>query len=236
MSDPALLIVAAEKREVAGLLKHSKAVKKLSWGVDFASAGELNGRRILVVANGAGPVLAAEAVEEARRREEFSAIVSTGFCGALDPALAIGDILVALAVVDGEGGKMYPTRSPISTGVHSAGNIISVNRVAGTVNSKRELRDRGGNGVEMEAAGVALAATRLGVPFYCIRSVSDLAGEEFAVDFNAVRDVNGRFQVSRIIAAALRKPLTSFPALMRLAGNARIAARSLGDFFADCRF
>ena len=56
----------------------------------------------------------------------------------------------------------------------------------------------------MEAAGVARAAEDLGVPFYCIRAVSDLAGEDFANDFNAALTPDGRFSTLRLVAGAWR--------------------------------
>ena len=60
---------------------------------------------MLLAANGAGPKLAAHVVEIAIRAairaelssSELEAVVSTGFCGALDPALNEAQIVVASA-------------------------------------------------------------------------------------------------------------------------------------------
>jgi len=92
--------VAAEAREFAGLLRHAERVVKLNWPIDFATRIWLNGRAAVLVANGPGPKLAGEAVEIARRHEQLSGLVSTGFCGALDPALKLCDIFVATSILN----------------------------------------------------------------------------------------------------------------------------------------
>jgi hypothetical protein len=90
--------------------------------------------------------------------------------------------------------------------------------------------------VEMEAAAVAGRAKEWRMPFYCVRAVSDLALEGFALDLNEMRDEEGRFSRSRIVLRALTSPLRLFPELLRLNRNSGRAARALGDFFANCSF
>jgi len=86
-----ILLVAAERREVAGLLRRLPGAEKLPWPVDFARAARHNGRRLLLVANGSGPKLAAQAVEVACRKDAVSVVVSTGFCGAVESRPGSGD-------------------------------------------------------------------------------------------------------------------------------------------------
>jgi hypothetical protein len=88
----------------------------------------------------------------------------------------------------------------------------------------------------MEAAGVAQRAHTLGLPFFCIKAVTDLACETMANDFNAVLRSDGRFDTIKILASSLRHPSVRLPELFRLRKRSIQAARSLGDFFADCRF
>jgi adenosylhomocysteine nucleosidase len=94
-----LAFVAAEAREFSGLLRKAERVIKLDWPVDFARRVWLNGKAVVLVANGPGPKLAGEAVEIAKGREELTGLVSTGFCGALDPALKELDIFVATEIL-----------------------------------------------------------------------------------------------------------------------------------------
>ena len=87
----------------------------------------------------------------------------------------------------------------------------------------------------MESAAVAAKAREWGVPFRCIKVVSDTAGEDMPLDFNKYRDAAGRFSRSRIALAALRRPFTTIPALLHLDANCRKAAEKLGEFLADCQ-
>jgi adenosylhomocysteine nucleosidase len=193
------LIVASEDRELANV------VRKDGW---------------VLLASGPGSRLVSEALRE---RKPADGLVSVGFCGALDPALEIGDIIVS------------------GTDVQSAlpfvrGEILSADRVAVTVAEKRTLREQtGAVAVEMESAAVAAKAREWGVPFRCIKVVSDTAREDMPLDFNRYRDAAGRFSRGRIALAALGRPFRAIPALLELDRNCRRAAEKLGEFLADCQ-
>ena len=224
-----ILVVAADPMELTGLLKRCRSVTPLACGAAFARAGELSGIRFLMVANGAGPKLAGQAVRAVS--DAVDAIVSTGLCGALDPALRLGDIFVAERV------GSVPARIPKAARAFPRGLLHSSDRFIQTAAEKRELRDRtGAAAAEMEAAAVAECAAARGLPLYAIRVVSDEAGEDIAIDFNRMRDADGRFVRSRIVLAALRHPVTNVPELLRFARRAKAGAEALGDFLADCRF
>jgi adenosylhomocysteine nucleosidase len=226
-----VLLVAAEAREFTGLARRLKAAK-LNWPLAYAFAAG----NITMVADGAGQRLAARAVAIALERQRPEAIVSTGFCGGLAPRMKVGDILTASRVIDAGRSIEYSAELPKCTRPFITGTIISQDRVACSLSDKRRLRAAGADGVEMEAAGVAARASMEQIPFFCVRSVSDTADEEFTLDFNLMRDEEGRFSRSRIIGAALRKPFERVPALLRLNRAAQIAAESLGEFLVDCRF
>jgi hypothetical protein len=87
----------------------------------------------------------------------------------------------------------------------------------------------------MEASAVAAQAAEHNLPFYCIRVVSDTAGESLPLDFNQMRDASGRFSTAKILTAALRRP-SVFPGLIELNKRSKAAAQALGDFLADTRF
>ena len=228
------MLIAAEPREFSGLVQSCRNVKPLAWPVYWARSADLNGREVLLVANGAGRRRAAEAVDVARSTSKLDLICNMGFCGALESGMGIGDIFVAGRVQGGD--AEYVAVQPKSTHPFHTGVLASIDRVAQTAEEKRGLRARGASAVEMEAAGVAAKAAELAVPFYCVRSVTDLADETFGLDFNAALRADGRFDTMRLIAASCRRPLSLLPELLRLGKRCRIATRTLGEFVADCRF
>ncbi len=189
----------------------------------------MNGRAVVLVANGPGPKLAASAVEVAREHEELTGLLSTGYCGALDPALRVGDIFIAACVLP----SAACVQSLASTrGSARTGKLLSVDRVASTAAEKSELRKTGADAIEMEAAGVAQKAMEYNLPFYCVRVVTDTAHENLPLDFNLMRNSAGRFSRMKILAAGVR----ALPGLIELNKRSKAAAQALGDFLAGTRF
>lgn len=205
-----LLLVAAEAREFAGLLKRVPSKEFSGANAAFAREAELGGRRAILLANGPGPRVVNQMLRDFVK-EDVSEVVSTGFCGALDPTLKVGDI------------------------VHDG--IWSEDRVAVSAEEKRRIRERTGSKVvEMEYAAVAAKAAEWGMPCRAIRVVSDTAQEDLPLDFNRYRDDDGRFQLTRIAIAGLMRPFSALPELMRLDRQSRIASEKLGEFLANCKF
>lgn len=195
---------------------------------ELAHVRSAAGLRFIPVAEGPGFTLARAGLEEVR--EPADAIVSTGLCGALDPALRVGDIVVASSV------NGTPVDQPTCGGHFLTGPVASVDRVVGTRLERQTLARSGTIAVDMESAvGLGVARQR-GIPFYCIRAVSDEAEEDWALDLNATRTDRGGFDIPGILLQAARRPFAIVPELARLRRNAGIAARSLGKFLGACEF
>ncbi len=226
----AICFVAAEKGELEALARKLEKLRRLERGIEYAASGELRGQKVVLAADGPGPRLARRAAEAAVSGESGPALVSTGYCGSLDASLAVGDILV----VTGVNGRA--TQIPECRAAHQTGELVSVDRVVGTAEGKAALSATRARVVEMEAEAVAAFAAEVGVRFYCVRVVTDGATENMPLDFNLYRDEAGRFSRARIARAALGRPLTVLPALVRFDRTCRRASRVLGDFLADCRF
>ncbi len=228
--------IAAEPVEFRGLLRHAVVVRRLAWPLAWIREAQIGGRRWILAAHGPGPRLARHAAGMALDRCHGRAIVlSTGFCGALDPSLRIGDIFAAREIVDVGGGSRFPAQAPSSPDGFRQGVLWSQDRVAVSAEEKRALRSRGADAVDMEAAAVAAEAARCGAPFFCVRAVSDTAAEPLPLDFNRLRDSAGRFSKWRITTVVVVHP-SSLIALLRFGASCRRAAARLGDFLACCCF
>ena len=217
-----LLLVASDPREFSGIRSLAKSRDAVV---------RLGANKFYLSAKGVGAKRAMEAVDAAISFHP-DAIVSTGFCGALDTRLGIADIVVATCVVTPAGSRYAP--HSVDGGSHCA--VCSLDHVVQTAAEKRTLAAHGFGAVEMEAAGVAARAEALNLPLYCIRSVSDLAGEDMANDFNQALTPDGHFDTMNLLRDSLRRPLTRIPELLRLRKRCVRAAFALGDFLADCRF
>src|SRR5450755_633105 len=200
-----ILMVAADRMEFPGILRHATEVKSTTVPVAWSRSARLANHHLVLAANGAGAHRAAAAVDAALQSFPAETIVSTGFCGALAPELQIADIVVGSAISSRS--RIFPALYPECARLHHIGVVCSIDHVAQTAAEKRELRSGGGSVVEMEAAGVADRAAERGVPFYCIRVVTDLAGEDMANDFNRALRPDGHFATMSILRDTLRNPL-----------------------------
>jgi adenosylhomocysteine nucleosidase len=229
-----LAFVAAERREFDGMLRKAERVTKLNWPIRFARMAWVNGEPIVLVANGPGPKLAGWAVEIARKHQELRGLVSTGFCGALNPALEPCDIFVATEVI----GVTHTLTVPRSGSYErqKSGKLLSIDRVVSSGVEKTDLRKTGADAVEMEAAAVAAKAAEWNLPFFCVRVVTDTATESFPLDFNQMRDAEGRFSRIKILTAALRRPGSVLPGLVKLNERCKDASQALGDFIVNASF
>ena len=229
-----LLLVASDPMEYGGILNRMEARQSGHMPVRWSRSGRLNGHEMVLAANGVGWERAAAAVDAGWTAVRPDAVISTGFCGALDPKLQIADVVVGTRVL--AGGREYAALPVHSAMAHAAGAVCSVDHVVQTAAEKSALHAEGNTAVEMEAGGVAARTEALGAGFFCVRAVTDLAGEDLANDYNRALRPDGRFGTMRIFRYALSRPAARLPELVRLRHNCALAAQTLGEFFADCRF
>lgn len=238
----ALLYVASEAVELEPFANRLTNLRKLKWPLDYAFEGIAQGRRIMLAANGAGPRLAAHAVEIALRAvtaadlssSRLEAVVSTGFCGALQHNLPEGQIVVATEVIDLETQERLPAAAVSAENATTSGVIVTQDRVAQNTTEKETLHASGAIAVDMEAFAIAARAKRAGLPFACIKVVSDRADESFGFDLNRMRSPDGRIRRGKISFYALTRPKV-IPELLRLKRRTENAAQVLGEFLANCR-
>lgn len=223
--------IAAEPREFAGFLRHLGGVSPASVAVHWARRGTWKQREVLLIANGAG---VAQSAAAARVSDPPAAIINIGFCGALDKDLKIGDVIVADKVLFST--QMFGCQPVITSESFRQGAICTSTRIAATATEKEQLRRSGAIAVEMEAGGIAMYAQEKGIPFFCVRVVSDLAGESFSNDFNAALGPDGRYRIGRLMGSALLQPHRRLPELIRLKKRCDVAAERLGEFLDSCSF
>jgi adenosylhomocysteine nucleosidase len=231
-----LLVVASDRMEFTGLLSRAAVEETPRLRLDWARWVRLGEHQALLAANGVGAERAAAAVDAALEAFDAEAVVSAGFCGALDPALAVADIVAGTCILTWRTLQRAALAVVPAGGAVHCGTICSLDHVARTAAEKRMLFTAGAIAVEMEAAGVAQRAQERGLPCYCIRTVTDLAGETMANDFNAALRSDGHFDTMKLLGKLFGSPWDRLPELVRLRRRCALASHTLGDFIADCRF
>jgi nucleoside phosphorylase len=159
-------------------------------------------------------------------------ILAAGFAGALIPGLLVGDVLLATEVCDPEG-TCWPATWPgdLPGGewrppLHRV-RLATAPAIVATPEGKRALGERtGAAAVDLESAAAAGACRRHGVPFGCVRAISDEADTPLSPGLAALV-AGGRVAPGRVLAALARSPRLAGE-LWRLARSTRLAAEQLG--------
>ena len=148
-------------------------------------------------------------------------VVFAGFAGALSPGLQVGDVLVPATVVDETGGN-WPTAWSTTPG----GRLLTTDRLVATVDDKRALAERhGAAAVDMESAAFARRCAAAGVPFGCVRAVSDDVDTPLSPVLVPLLTA-GVVSPWRFASLVARRP-GLLPELLRLARHTKHAAHQL---------
>jgi hypothetical protein len=130
--------------------------------------GECGGKRTALVVAGPGRAAARRGAELLLAGHRPRWVVSAGFAGALDPALARDDLVLATEIVDLDGGHFAIDLSvpEAAQGQRiSAGRLVTVDAIVRTAAEKAALRARfGADLVDMETSAVAALCGGRGIP------------------------------------------------------------------------
>ena len=234
MTSQPIGLISAIPEELAQFGAHfAEARTERIAGLSF-HVGDLDGHPVVAVEAGIGKVNAALVATLLFREFGCRALVFSGVAGGLDPALGVGDVVVADrlvchdygALIDGAikpyqpgvpplpgfpedhgyaldagltarlatalEGVDLPSISAAATGGAARaprlvfGTVLTGDTFLNCADTRDRLHARfGGLAVEMEGAALAQVAERFGAPVVVVRALSDLAGAESHMDFQA---------------------------------------------------
>jgi adenosylhomocysteine nucleosidase len=149
-------------------------------------------------------------------------ILSAGFSGALRPEQKVGDLILATEVVDQRGNCWRAITS--STLDCFRGRLLTVSELVSDPRQKQRLgQESGASAVDMESAIVARLCYEHGIPFACLRVISDDLHTPLSHQLLAL------LRQSRVSLGRLAWQVVLHPALIaelwRLAGHTRMAAK-----------
>jgi 4-hydroxy-3-methylbut-2-enyl diphosphate reductase len=136
--------------------------------------------RLHVVRTGMGPLRAQRAARIWRSAPEASLVIA-GLCGALDPALRPGDVIVPSQLRSPEGTQGAPDAAALRHALCRRGLRVHDGTLQGVERTisgreRQSLREGGAHAVDMESPWLAAAAA--GRPFAVLRVVLDAPGAE----------------------------------------------------------
>lgn len=189
--------------------------------------GLLGGRRVAWVVSGPGMAAAARAADLLLDGHRPRHLLSAGFAGGLDPALARGATVVAGRSLR-DGRPPLDLLAPACPAALVGADIVTVDGVVASAAAKRDLHAATGAAiVDMECRAVAERAAAAGVPCLSVRVVSDAAGDDLPPDI--LRLVTPQSTLRRAGAALSllgRRPAAA-STLWRLWENAVVDGRTL---------
>lgn len=194
----------------------------------FRGAGET-----LIYCSGPGEAPARRAAEHLIVQGAH-ALVSWGTAGALAPSVSPGDLVLAESVLTEEHplavephwhkrlSELLNGRVPIHRG-----KLLHTGHAVGRAEAKQALFEASGAiAVDMESAGIAMAASKREIPFLIVRAIVDAQARDLPRAALAALDATGRIRLGRMLPILLRDP-REIAGLMQLALDFRTALATL---------
>lgn len=235
-----LVITAATPEELREALKLFPAMRHERRGGAQFYFGRLHGRDVALVQTGVGPKKAGAAARGILETLAPSAVIAMGAAGAADPELAVGDIVIATAMLHHSGsrlpademrsgsiaGRLRDLGLPVSRG----GCFTAATFIHEAGRKRHIFESTGARVIDMESASLARRLHPAGIPFVNIRIVSDTADKD-AFNIEAFYRARGKAFGMAAWAYFIGSPRELLRAAM-LKKNVRLVARRIAALVA----
>jgi adenosylhomocysteine nucleosidase len=175
---------------------------------------------------GAGQSAATRAFAGIEDGGPIDLVFSLGWAGALSEEIATGSAHNAAGVIDVRTGERF--RCDAGAGERW---LITSPIVADEAEKRRLASAYKADLVDMEAAAIARLAQMRGIPFYCIKGVSD-GFHDALPDFNRFIRPDGQFDMAGMVLFSILRPW-HWPSLIRMGENSSKASRSIREALLD---
>ncbi len=209
-----IAITFAVPHESADVRRHLRDAKMV--GADRWITGTILKQQVIIAHTGIGTAAAEKCVEKLLADHHPRWLLSSGYAGALDPAIPHSSLFLAENFSSPE---LFPSAKG------RRGTLTTQPRAAETPEQKAALaRDTGAQAVDMETSAIARVCASRGVPMLSLRAISDTASAEIPVPLHISYDmVKQRPRVIALVAFLARNPsrIRPFARFVRGLGPAR---------------
>ena len=171
---------------------------------------------------GAGQAAATRALAEVEKDGPVARIISVGWAGALTETCVKGGVYPVSLIIDSRTGERFNVDSAAEPCA-----LVTNPAVVEEAGKRRLAAAYNATLVDMEAAGLARLAEMRGIPFACIKGVSDAVDARLP-DLNRFLAADGRFRLAPFVLFAAIRPWY-WPALLRMGENSKKAAQGIAQ-------
>ena len=190
-----IALIAALRHELQPLLASGNWRQEKIAGRNFYRRS-FAGKEVIATTSGLGKVMAAATTQMLIDRFEVDLVFNFGSCGALDPELVVGDLVLASQVIEYDftsEHKVVPTTdcdasllSELSRcfSALKIGPLASADRNADTVEIRESLFSRyQAIAAAWEGASIVRVARRMGIPALVLRGVTDIGDDDLVTEY-----------------------------------------------------
>ena len=182
-----IAVTFALPAESSDFLRHLRNQSRTDRSGIRTIRGTIDDRTVEVLHTGVGEKVCRQRVANFLRGQQFELLISTGFAGALNDQLKVGDLLLA---------KNFSTielnnrrKSFSSLPIHEA-DLLTVSALIDSSEKRLEIaRTSGAAAVDMETEFISRACADYGIPLLSLRVISDTLDEPFPAPPNVLFDI-----------------------------------------------
>jgi nucleoside phosphorylase len=189
--------------------------------------GKMDDRMIEVLHTGVGEKVCRQRVQKFLQDQQFELLISTGFAGALNDELQVGDLLLAknFSTVDLNERRSFFSSFPIR-----AADLLTLPALIDSSHERNEIaRSTGAAAVDMETEFIARACAERGVPLLSLRVITDTSRKPFPAPPQVLFDIaKQRTDLVKLAAFFLTHP-NRFSRLVQFARGIAHARKTLAN-------
>jgi len=193
--------------------------------------GNIDDRDVEVLHTGVGQKVCRERIGKFLQDQRFELLISTGFAGALNEELRVGDLLLAknFSTID-----LHPRRSsPSNLPIHVADLLTTPTLIDSSDERNKIARESGAAAVDMETEFIVRACAAHGVPILSLRIITDTPREPFPAPPKVLFDIEQqRTRMTALARFFLAHP-NRLPHLAHFARRIAYARKTLANALVD---